>query len=204
MGVPAVYGQLRRLKLSANWVLMVAFDEPLALPWTLEGAFVQGSEVLSWAGNNTAKLGLSPNGPQCWTLISTQQYGKANKVPQEAVPPEKATQVVADMLTAFQQSLGISKLPSHCFTRVQLWGAALPINTPRVPCIWDAERRVGVAGDWVSGGGSMQSAALSGAAMAERIAATRGMDMISAAGLNIGLSDKLMPVQGQDIGVFPS
>jgi hypothetical protein len=48
------------------------------------GAFIQGSSVLSWAGNNTAKLGLVHPAPydnmQCWTLISTNSYGQANKV----------------------------------------------------------------------------------------------------------------------------
>ncbi len=85
-----VYGQLRRLKLSANWVLMVAFARPLPLPQPFEGAFVKDSAVLSWAANNTAKLGLglglagkaAPGGVECWTLISTQEYGWQNKVPQ--------------------------------------------------------------------------------------------------------------------------
>ena len=81
MGVPAVYGQLRRLKLSANWVLMVAFAAPVATPGGLEGAVVQDCEVLSWAANNSRKLRLG--GPaECWTLISTQAYGRQNKVPQ--------------------------------------------------------------------------------------------------------------------------
>jgi hypothetical protein len=48
------------------------------------GAFIQGSSVLSWAANNTAKLGLQHPEPhpqmQCWTLISTNTYGQANKV----------------------------------------------------------------------------------------------------------------------------
>jgi hypothetical protein len=48
------------------------------------GAFVQGSSVLSWVANNTAKLGLQHPEPypqmQCWTLISTNTYGQANKV----------------------------------------------------------------------------------------------------------------------------
>lgn len=78
-----MYNQLRRLKLSANWVLMVAFAEPLRQPW--EGAFIQGSDLVSWAANNTAKLGLQ--GPECWTLISTQAYGAANKVPQVVDTP---------------------------------------------------------------------------------------------------------------------
>jgi hypothetical protein len=51
---------------------------------TPAGAFVQGSSVLSWAANNSAKLGLAHPEPyqqlQCWTLISTDAYGQANKV----------------------------------------------------------------------------------------------------------------------------
>lgn len=86
MGVPAMYGQLRRLKLSANWVLMVAFAQPVAAPSQLEGAVVQGCEVLSWAANNSGKLRLG--GPaECWTLISSQAYGKQNKVPQVRSAP---------------------------------------------------------------------------------------------------------------------
>lgn len=81
MGVPDVHAQLKRLRLSANWVLMAAFASPVPVPGGMEGAFIEGSDTLSWAGNNSAKLGLL-EGPQCWTLVSTQAFGKANKVPQ--------------------------------------------------------------------------------------------------------------------------
>jgi hypothetical protein len=50
------------------------------------GAFVQGSSVLSWVGNNTAKLQLQHGGPhsnmQCWTLISTNSYGQVGAAAQ--------------------------------------------------------------------------------------------------------------------------
>jgi hypothetical protein len=49
------------------------------------GAFVQDSPVLSWVGNNTAKLQLhhpQPHaGMQCWTLLSTNQFGQVRRVP---------------------------------------------------------------------------------------------------------------------------
>jgi len=52
----------------------------LMLPMPCTGAFVQGSSVLSWVGNNTAKLQLQHGAPysnmQCWTLISTNSYGQ--------------------------------------------------------------------------------------------------------------------------------
>ncbi|PRW18398.1 hypothetical protein C2E21_9262 [Chlorella sorokiniana] len=205
MGVPDVHAQLKRLRLSANWVLMAAFASPVPVPGGLEGAFIERSDVLSWAGNNSAKLGL-PDGPQCWTLVSTQTFGKANKVPQENVPPEVAERVTRDMLAAFERSLGLPRgaLPPVVFTKTQLWGAALPLNSPRVPCIWDPVGRAGVCGDWVADGGSMQAAALSGKAMAEWIAASRGRRPTDVADLALGLSTPLKPAAGEAIGQFPA
>lgn len=125
---------------------------------------------------------------------------------QENVPPEVAERVTKEMLAAFELSLGLppGSLPPAAFTQTQLWGAALPINTPRVPCIWDPVGRVGVCGDWVAGGGSMQAAALSGRAMAERIDASRGRGPTDIADLAQGLTTPLKAVQGQEIGQFPA
>jgi hypothetical protein len=88
------------------------------------GAFVQGSSVLSWAANNTAKLGLQHPAPypqmQCWTLISTNTYGQANKVAQEKVPADVAAKVTGEMLDAFSSLLGpaaAGTLPKAVFTR---------------------------------------------------------------------------------------
>lgn len=206
MGSPGVLGVLRRLKLSANWALLVAFERPVDVSAGWEGAFIEGSEVLAWAGNNTAKLGvLTPPGGssvECWTLFSTQRYGKANKVPQEAIPPEKAAQVTAEMLEEFERVVG-GPLPPVVYTKTQLWGAALPINAPvleeREACVWDAQARVGIVGDWVAGGASVEAAALSGAALAARIAAeARGEGPGSC-----GLGAAFKRIKGEEIGTFP-
>jgi predicted NAD/FAD-dependent oxidoreductase len=103
-GVPRVAAQMRALRLSAIWVLMVAFEAPVATPGAWEGAFVDGSGVLAWAANNTKNLQLQlepgqSDGSQgkhieCWTLMSTPQFGKKHKVPQENVPKEKAIEVL--------------------------------------------------------------------------------------------------------------
>lgn len=47
-------------------------------------------------------------------------------------------------------------------------GAALPTNTPRIPCIFDPQGRAGICGDWLLGS-SLESAALSGMALANHV-----------------------------------
>ena len=65
-------------------------------------------------------------------------------------------QISSDLLQAFQEALGPQvQLPRALFTRAQLWGAALPLNTPNVDFILDPHSRVGVCGDWL-GGSSLQ------------------------------------------------
>ena len=66
--------------------------------------FVRNSPSLSWAANNTAKLGGSADGREAWTLLSTAAYGKQNKVPQEAVPKAKAEEVTNCMLQEFAKA----------------------------------------------------------------------------------------------------
>lgn len=149
-GVPSVLRQLRRLKLSAAWVVMVAFDgDPRCDNDALHGMHVRGCASLAWAGCNNSKLDALAHAPlHCWTLISTDEYGQANKVPQENVPPEVAARVTAELLGAWKQAMGVSTLPPVAYSRAQLWGAALPRTTPGVECIWDAEGRVGTCVEW--------------------------------------------------------
>ena len=197
-GAPLVDAQMARMKLSSIWCLMAAFTQPLGAPF--EGAHVTGLPALSWAGNNSAKLGLAAS-PECWTLFSSAAYGRANKCPQEAVPADVAQRVTADMLDALSKALG-KPLPPTSFTRTQLWGAALPTNTPRVAAIFDGAARVAMCGDWLTGA-SMQDAALSGQAAADAIAAAvadshAGRD--SLAHLSVGLNARFVPISASDIG----
>ena len=91
--------------------------------------------------------------------------------------------------------------------RVQLWGAALPLNSPKVPCVLDPAARVGVCGDWLTGA-SLQSAWLSGMALADRLAALRGKQPQEAQQLAVGLQDPFVPLSeatasAAEIGEFP-
>ncbi len=200
-GAPLVDAQMARMKLSALWCLCVAFAEPLQAP--CEGAYVSGLPALAWAANNSAKMRQPGAAPECWTLLSTAAYGRANKVPQEAVPADVSERVTAEMLAALATALGRPSLPATTLTRTQLWGAALPTNTPRVPAIFDAAARVAMCGDWLTGA-SMQDAAQSGAAAADAIVAA--IDASAARGggsladLSAGLTARFVPVGATDLG----
>ena len=124
--------------------------------------------------------------PAPWgLLLDTDTYAQKNKVPQETIPDDVQVKIADEMLRAFERALS-APLPKPVFFRCQLWGAAVPLNSPGVDCIFDAEARVGVAGDWCSGA-MVQHAALSGVELARKIVRLR--DGASAAELNVGLSE---------------
>lgn len=209
-GLPLIARQMKRLELSSIWALLAAFEDPLPIPGDasaspFEGAFVKGVDSVSWMANNTKKLLRSQSsGPHCWTFLSTAAYGKQNKVPQENIPTATAEKVKAGMLGGVEAALGLPKgsLQKPFYTRVQLWGAALPTNTPGIPCIFDPQGRAGICGDWLLGS-SLESAALSGMALANHIA-----DYFQSGGarpeeFSVGLMNEFQPLKGHDIGQFP-
>ncbi|URE34966.1 fad dependent oxidoreductase [Musa troglodytarum] len=172
-GLPQLTKQMKTLELSSIWALLAAFEDPLPISQNrdFEGAFVKGVDSLSWMGNNTSKLfPLQSDLPQCWTFFSTAAYGKRNKVPQENIPNATAEKVKDDILEGVESALGLSKgsLQKPFYTRVQLWGAALPTNSPEIPCIFDPNGRAGICGDWLLGS-SVEAAALSGMSLAHHV-----------------------------------
>lgn len=206
-GLPLIARQMKTLGLSSIWALLAAFEDPLPIPTgatPFEGAFVKGVDSLSWMGNNSAKLlGSKTNSPHCWTFFSTAAYGKRNKVPQENIPTATAEKVKTGMLEGVETALGLPKdsLQQPIYSRVQLWGAALPTNTPGIPCIFDPQGRAGICGDWLLGS-NLESAALSGMALANHIA-----DYLRSGGdrpeeFALGLNKEFQTLEGHDIGQF--
>ncbi|KAI3448714.1 hypothetical protein Pfo_005379 [Paulownia fortunei] len=208
-GLPLIAGQMKRLDLSSIWALLAAFEDPLPVPSyesiPFQGAFVKGIDSLSWMANNTTKLfGSQSCGPHCWTFFSTAAFGKQNKVPQESIPSTTAEKVKEAMLEGVEIALGLQKnsLKRPFYSRVQLWGAALPTNSPGIPCIFDPHGRAGICGDWLLGS-SLEAAALSGMALANHIA-----DYFQSGGtcpdeFAVGLHNEFQPLKGHDIGQFP-
>ncbi|XP_059312287.1 uncharacterized protein LOC132063652 [Lycium ferocissimum] len=208
-GLPLIARQMKRLELSSIWALLAAFEDPLptalnadSLPF--EGAFVKGVESVSWMANNTKKLLGSDSGPQCWTFFSTATYAKQNKVPQESIPTVTAEKVKEAMLEDVEKALGLSKssLQRPFYTKLQLWGAALPTNTPGIPCIFDPRGRAGICGDWLLGS-SLEAASISGIALADQIADYFEQGGPCSDEFAVGLHDEYKPLEGHDIGQFP-
>ena len=167
----------RKMQLCSLFVLAFAGPKDL-LPGAATARIVEGHPVLSWACNTSKKLGLGAavGAEHSYTLISSREYGANNKVPQEAIPPEKRAQVTSDMLRAAEALYGLpagSITPT--FSCLQLWGAAVPLNRHSAPCVWDGAARMGVCGDWftpsaATRGPGIESAFLSGRRCAEAVA----------------------------------
>lgn len=173
----------------------------------MEGAFVEGVPSVAWMCNNSAKLGREgergggAGGLECWTVFSSAEYGRQNKVPQERIPPHVAERVKEEMLEGVRAALGVppDQMPPVAHHRVQLWGAALPLNSPGVEFIFDPQSRTAICGDWLMAP-SMEAAAVSGMGLAAQISAFAAKGTAE----GVGLRDPLIPISdAHDIGAFP-
>lgn len=158
-----------RLILSSIWSVGVAVKRGgVSMPF--EGAHVTGDDALAWCKKNPS----TESDVEVWSLLSTAEFGKANKVPQERVPKKKAAEVTSALVGAFARLGGTIDPAAILASRAQLWGAALPLTCTRERSLVDADAGVAVCGDWMGGGDapSVQSAVLSGEACASSLLAS--------------------------------
>jgi len=70
---------------------------------------------------------------EVWTLLSSPKFAKTYKGPQENLPNELQEEVISLLLESLERSLGLSTgsidKESILDHRLQLWGAAVPLNT---------------------------------------------------------------------------
>ena len=52
------------------------------------------------------------------------------------------------MLAEFVRVVGFDVPPKILFSKLQLWGAGIPLNTAGADCLIDVSAQVGVCGDW--------------------------------------------------------
>jgi len=97
---------------------------------------------------------------EVFTLLSSPQFGKKFKGPQENLPPDLVEKVTVKLLRGLERSLDVregSVIDSVVDLKLQLWGAGVPVNTWKTTSsdggadgfVYDAAHGVGAAGDWI-------------------------------------------------------
>jgi predicted NAD/FAD-dependent oxidoreductase len=165
---------MRKMHLSSLFVLSIIVSSPVQVPF--EGAYVQDSkQCLSWVCNTSAKIGAARDKYESWTLVSTRSYASSNKVPQEAIPADKEYQVKSEMLAAFAELIGAPDSALQVTaSKLQLWGAAVPLNRHSASFVLDGKEKIGIAGDWFTSSAAkspgIESAWASGRLLADELA----------------------------------
>lgn len=130
---------------------MVAFEEPLAAPATL-------APPLAKALREGDKPGRS-NGADRWVLHADPSWSAAH------VEDDKDA-IAASLIGAFAESAG--PLPPETYRAGHRWRFALTTRPLAQPCLWHADTRIGLCGDWCLGD-TVEHAFLSGRALAAAV-----------------------------------
>ncbi|MEO1045937.1 MAG: FAD-dependent oxidoreductase [Pseudomonadota bacterium] len=139
------------------WTVMLAFDAPLAgLPDTMRDA-----SPIGWAARNSAKPGRRA-AIESWVIQGDPRWSTQH------LDAEKGD-IIAMLGTALAQA-GNIPLPTPLLANAHRWRYAMvpKPDADNAPCLWDAEKRIGLCGDWLSGP-RVENAWLSGVALGTAI-----------------------------------
>ena len=170
-------------RMTLNSIYSLLFEVPKGvMPDTLSTcSFVRCEPQLMFLSNNAAKHASvdTSHGTEVWTALSSAAFGAEYKAPQEHIEgTDVEVEVTANLLQAVSRAAGLPEdalRASVVASKLQLWGAAVPINTwTGGSFAWDASEDIGVAGDWFATEGAapstIESAWLSGRLLAEHVA----------------------------------
>ena len=131
-----------------NLTVMVAFNKSLKLD--LSAITFENDDVLGFAANeNTKKKNLINKDLELWTIQSSVKYALKN-----IKEYRNNKQVLIDeILKNFSNKLkiNISKEKIH-YSDIHGWLYAYNLNSTTPNCYWDKNLRLGICGDWFSGG----------------------------------------------------
>jgi len=88
---------------------------------------------------------------EVWTVLSSPAFAKKHKAPQEALGVDTIETVTGLLSQALNQYLLLPGPLRIVEQRLQLWGAALPLNVWNngLGYVHDGELHVGICGDWL-------------------------------------------------------
>ena len=147
----------RRTRSRPCWALMAHFPERLECGDVLRGG---EGDTVSWAARNGAKPGR--DGSESWVVHGSPDWSAANLA-------EKAESVAGQLLDALlHQADVMPQAPLHMAAHRWRFAMAEPVYGP--DALWDADTRLGVAGDWLIAP-RVEAAWLSGTRLAQAILA---------------------------------
>ena len=129
---PSLAARARDTESQPCWAAMASFAERLPLP-----DIVRDKGPVSWAARDSAKPGRA--GGECWIIHATHEWSSAHL--------DRAKEDVAQkLLAALSDDI---EAPDPTYLTAHRWLYALPRPLAGAPAMWDADRRIGVAGDWL-------------------------------------------------------
>ena len=152
---PTLRAHASAIEMRPCLAVMAAFDQPLDVPF--DAVFIHDQPV-RWAARNNSKPKRSA--AECWVFHAGARWSEAH-----ADMDDKLR--LPALINAFFKSVGRRRIdPIYQHTRY--WHSAAAANPLNVGCLWDAQLRIGMCGDWCQMS-RVEGAALSGMAMAGRI-----------------------------------
>ncbi|MBP0463266.1 NAD(P)-binding protein [Roseomonas sp. PWR1] len=154
--LPGMADALRPVRYAPCWTVMAHFDAKLPLPDTLRPE----GHAIGWAARDSSKPGRD-GAAECWVVQAAPAWTRAHL---EA----HAEDIVAPLLAELATLAG-APLPAPAWAAAHRWRYSLLEAPLGQPFLWDATRRIGLAGDWCLAGRA-EAAWDSGAALAAALA----------------------------------
>lgn len=151
--VPAHGGN--KMTLNSIYSLTVCLDKNSIMSKALPDPFLSGfcdhpalrmitCQTRKYPGQNNADY-------EVWTILSSAKFAKKYKAPQEFLPEDTIEEVSSLLLGAVEEVFSLQNKIQLNEKRLQLWGAAVPLNVweNKKGFIYDPRQNVGVCGDWL-------------------------------------------------------
>ena len=131
-----------------NLTAMVAFNKSLKLD--LSAITFENDDVLGFAANeNTKKKNLINKDLELWTIQSSLKYAVKNIKEYR----NNKQFLIDEILKNFSNKLKINISKEQIqYSDIHGWLYAYNLNTSSPNCYWDSHLRLGICGDWFSGG----------------------------------------------------
>ena len=119
------------------WAVMAVFAEKLPLP---DDAYRDADGPVPWAARNSAKPGRG--GLESWVFHASPDLSRELL---DVTKEDAARRIYAE----FAARVGVTgQEPAYSTAHRWLYAMAEPNDGP--PCLWDAQTRIGVCGDWLT------------------------------------------------------